>query len=623
MDQIHQSFSYTTGNFCRFDVTEGPRHGRLERLRGNGRWVSTKRFYSRQLERNKIRYMQTKKGAPSGAKDFFYFRASVEDVIGGDDADDLTKTIHKFEVDFVTLQVRAIRNVPVQLSYVQETVITDTYLQYQTFPRESDEAEILYSIESLPRHGVLLLAVGDMGQQSRKLRAGSKFSQLDLLSGRLKYRIKSSSRDSRVDDAFTFFVRTASSASEQKSALQTFRINYVPGDSDVEITLELLEVDEGGKKAITERYLNIRGTGGGGVSRHFVYNVTRSPKHGTIDILAGNKLEVARHNSSYFTSEEIAAERVVYKHDNSESRRDTFHFLATGDSSGGYYRYPGSNFQYLAVFHIHVLLRNDHTPTRVVNKVFQVVERGQKLLTGDDFKFIDLDIDTKPEDIKYNNEGIPNGELVFVENPTVPITQFTQRDLDEERVLFRHLGASFGRIIIWVSDGNYYATEELEVRASPPFIRATAAESLPVQRGDSVFLSASNLSVETNLNARAKDIVFRIVEGPSIGQSLKDDLPTDTFTEQDLIDEKIEYRNNATESRRKSRRKKKKSQLTDDDLIRLSVTVPPGRETETKVDLRFRIFPESYWDPIRITSNNSLLVDESTSIAITQYDLQV
>ncbi len=38
----------------RFDVVDGPRYGRLERLKGDGRWVATKRFYSRQLEREKV-----------------------------------------------------------------------------------------------------------------------------------------------------------------------------------------------------------------------------------------------------------------------------------------------------------------------------------------------------------------------------------------------------------------------------------------------------------------------------------------------------------------------------------------------------------------------------------------
>ena len=49
-----------------------------------------------------------------------------------------------------------------------------------------------------------------------------------------------------------------------------------------------------------------------------------------------------------------------------------------------------SCFQYVGVFHVHVVLRNDQTPTRVVDKEFQVVEGGQKLLTSDDLLFVDL-----------------------------------------------------------------------------------------------------------------------------------------------------------------------------------------------------------------------------------------
>ena len=65
-------------NFSRFDVTEPPRYGRLERLRGNGRWVTTKRFYTRQLEKGKLRYVHTK-GNPS--TDMFKFVVSVQGMV--------------------------------------------------------------------------------------------------------------------------------------------------------------------------------------------------------------------------------------------------------------------------------------------------------------------------------------------------------------------------------------------------------------------------------------------------------------------------------------------------------------------------------------------------------------
>ena len=68
---------------------------------------------------------------------------------------------------------------------------------------------------------------------------------------------------------------------------------------------------------------------------------------------------------------------MVYNHDDSESRRDTFHFVAMASRSRG----RGHDFQYVGVFHIHVVLKNDHTPIQVVDKVFQVtIEPSTKII---------------------------------------------------------------------------------------------------------------------------------------------------------------------------------------------------------------------------------------------------
>ena len=176
-----------------------------------------------------------------------------------------------------------------------------------------------------------------------------------------------------TDDSFTFRVTTK----EQSSGIEKFSVFYVPGDTNVDITLERLEVEEGSKRTISKRYLYVHSIG----IQHFLFNVTKSPHHGQIDVLAPNKVDVDRAKATFFTSDEINEERIVYKHDDSESRRDTFHFFVSSERH---------DFQYVGVFHVHVILRNDQTPTRVVEKEFQVVEGGQKLLTSDDLLFVDL-----------------------------------------------------------------------------------------------------------------------------------------------------------------------------------------------------------------------------------------
>ena len=123
-------------------------------------------------------------------------------------------------------------------------------------------------------------------------------------------------------------------------------------------------MEEGAKRTISKKYLNVIAPD----IVHFIFNITKTPVHGSIDILAPNKVDLVRGNTSFFTSDEIEQERVVYYHDDSESRRDTFHFVAMASRSQG----RGHDFQYVGVFHIHVVLKNDHTPIQIVDKVFQV-----------------------------------------------------------------------------------------------------------------------------------------------------------------------------------------------------------------------------------------------------------
>jgi chondroitin sulfate proteoglycan 4 len=47
---------------------------------------------------------------------------------------------------------------------------------------------------------------------------------------------------------------------------------------------------------------------------------------------------------------------------------------------------------------------------------------------------------------------------------------------------FRLQGSNFGRILIWVNDGQLWVSTELKVRASPPFVRIENNTGIIVQR---------------------------------------------------------------------------------------------------------------------------------------------
>ncbi len=62
---------------------------------------------------------------------------------------------------------------------------------------------------------------------------------------------------SLIRDQFSFVVSTP----KQTSDVQVFEITYSPGDTSVDITLESCDVEEGGRKVITTKYLEIRSLG--------------------------------------------------------------------------------------------------------------------------------------------------------------------------------------------------------------------------------------------------------------------------------------------------------------------------------------------------------------------------
>ena len=112
----------------------------------------------------------------------------------------------------------------------------------QTFPQRTDDAEITYTVIDPPIHGQISLTRG--GLEPVKLRSNSRFSQVDLLSGHLKYKL-SRKVFSPVDDQFTFTVRCcnrstsaagglaaagSASAAVQETPMQTFSIHHVPGN---------------------------------------------------------------------------------------------------------------------------------------------------------------------------------------------------------------------------------------------------------------------------------------------------------------------------------------------------------------------------------------------------------
>ena len=102
------------------------------------------------------------------------------------------------------------------------------------------------------------------------------------------------------------------------------------------------------------------------------------------------------------------------------------------------------------------------------------------------------------------------------------------------------------------------------------------------------------------------EVVYLIKNGPFFGKLYLEDDPASKFTAEDILLERVEYRNSDNSSLQ--------------DYFQFEIQIGT-----VKLDSEFKInvYPESYWDGLEIGSNNSLSVEEGTSVRITNYDLKV
>lgn len=410
---------------------------------------------------------------------------------------------------------------------------------------------------------------------------------------RLRYRLHRRGY-SHIRDDFIF----QASAPDAISPPRTLTLIHTPTPkirNEVHVTLEGLQVDEGGRQVLLPTHLDLRAS----VITSLIYNITHGPQHGWIDVMNKSSRNTLRRNTTYFTSEELFTERVYYNHDDSETRRDRFNFVALSSEE--------EDFQFVGEFHVNVILKNDNTPTRTIDKVFNVVTNGEKLLTGRDLQYSDADIDTKPSSIVYTRRGIPNGGLYWADEPTKAVFEFTQENLNEGKILFRHEGDDYGKIGLWITDGQYYANGVLEIKASPPYVTIANNTNLVVQHGGVTTINSNHLISETNLNSWGETIVYDILEGPEHGyvMTLPDGEPLTQFTQLDLEDERLAYNHDGSSSVK--------------DFFRFRVS---AQGVTTEGTFHIRVYPVSFWEDLTY-NNKTLFVEESTSAVISSANLEV
>ncbi|GAB1864441.1 Chondroitin sulfate proteoglycan 4 [Camponotus japonicus] len=581
---VHRSFSYLTPanlSFAtnsddntidiRYDIVSPPHYGVLQKLRDiSNSWMNVEHFTSRDMEMNTIRYLHNV-GSPN--QDEFKFQANVREV--------KTQQMYDFRITFIDLELKETRRMPLNLD-VSNVIITSNHLKYQTNPLVTSPSKIVFTLTTGPKYGDLFLS-------DHKLATASTFTQEDIEAGRLNYRLFRRSY-SDIFDEIMFKVN----APQCVDIYANLKFRYYLGKNSKSLEgMENLKVDEGSEVPLRITHVNPKEYD---VSS-LMYNLTIKPNHGWLSIANSSKSQ-GQKNISSFTFEDVLTQTVYYVHDDSETKEDSFEFVAISLDS--------VDFMYVGKFRIEIIMKNDNPPERTIDRIFHVVSKGEKLITNKDLAYIDKDIDTQTSELIYTRRDTRKSGIYRVTNPSVQIREFSQQDIDDGMILFRHQGDEREKIEFNITDGHFYKIGALEIQASPPYIKLHESNGLIVQFNKSVVLRSKELEIETNVYITEKDIKYNVWERPKHGILLKNNRESNSFTEDDLKHGIVSYKHLG-------------SSLTK-DIFRFKVF---AKNAEAEGTFVIKVYPESYWESLIIQNNETIFVEEATSILLSRKSLEI
>ncbi|CAH1796812.1 unnamed protein product [Owenia fusiformis] len=573
----------------RYHLTSLPQYGVVQRLRyTDNRWMRVETFSQRHIDRHRIRYLNSDPSRTQ--RDIFSFTVKCMEAETSE---------QDFVIRFVEVNLMIIRNNPLQLDGVQEGRINRSHMLVQTSLSSQRPRDIQYNMVELPKQGHIykLPNVTAVVSQGRRLAVDENFSQEDINLGLILYRL------SRVDfhpiqDSFN--VRLLAPGANPKS--HTFRILYYPEDTDTILTNNgLYEVPEGGSKPITPEMLYMEKVGTTGYS----FIVTSPTKHGILQFRGHDQI-ILENNITEFTDDDIRISKLYYKHDDSESATDSFSFTAAPMNYPTPMPLEMDIIETSGTFDITIMLRNDNPPIRLVDKVFNVVSGLGRVITVNDLSYYDPDTNYNSQDLQYTRRGMSNGEIVDARDPTTNVYQFTQKDIEDGNIMFKHQGSSYGRAVIMITDGQYYSTGLFEIQASAPYIRVANNTGLFVQKGNIVSITPANISIETNIDCDYSDIQFTISRQPQQGKVLKNNKNRRVFTMKDIMEGNVVYQHN-----------------NNTDLHDAFEYVVSIGDTEAEGRVAISIYLASHQHPPRVVHNKVLVLNEGESTIITKETLLI
>ena len=324
----------------------------------------------------------------------------------------------------------------------------------------------------------------------------------------------------------------------------------IPGGIDRYTNINQLTCQEGGNVTVFPRNLNTTGiieflqtspiVSMAGRLPQLKLKFTNTPLRGILTL--GSKTV---SEGMYFSQRDIDMGILKYAHDHSDSVQDRIGVAVylSGDSLAS----PGKD---LLVFktqlNVSITPINDRMPFLVTKNPSMVVVRGQAKTINTDMLEV-RDQDTKPEDIIYTIlDNSLQGKIVYRDRISHSVTRFTQKDINDDRVIYLHDGSSSQtQFYFSVTDGRFQPREtglsrHFRIHVIPLTLGLQNHTAITVDQGTTTaFITNRNMGALTN--GRREDIQYTITGQPRGGQLLVEDRPAEVFWQTNIDRDEVIY----------------------------------------------------------------------------------
>ncbi|XP_046806667.1 chondroitin sulfate proteoglycan 4 [Lucilia cuprina] len=433
------------------------------------------------------------------------------------------------------------------------------------------------------------------------------FTQLDIDKNRIRYKTHHNSYSS-FSDYLEFIVSVA----ECDDVVGQLKIMFTPLEELTSKmsyqTPEILHVQEGDRALITKNHFEIRFN----IYESLQFLVTNKPEHGTL--CRYDERDMKLLTITEFTLEQLFLNEIYYCHDDTESTDDSFDLLILSSDD--------TDLQYVSNIEVRIKLNNDNPPYRTMERIFHVMRGGIRTLNTEVLQYLDADVNTNNSDIHYIHISCTNGAFYksghFVDS-------FTQDDIANRRIMFQHSGADVGTASFIVTDRQHEVNGLLEIHASDAFVSMLPTNATIVQEGKFVILRNKDFILETNLDMKLDEIYYEVTK-PAYG--IVKYLGRPRATEDGSSSSSLHYKssnltslNNFTHlDIERDRLVYWNTEPATMDKVRYRVHI---KNITAEGEVMFRIYPSAYWESLQVKKNQTLYVEESTSVLISRDILEV